>query len=109
MTESSATAHTLLVDDERTGLAARWRRLEERFVDAPADTVEEADRLIEDAIAEIRAALDQRRVDLRDRWNAGDEQTTEQLREALHDYRVLLGQLADMPAPAGGPREGSRR
>ncbi|CAN5907340.1 hypothetical protein BH23ACT10_BH23ACT10_33950 [soil metagenome] len=101
MTEASAaTTRKLLLDENRTTLAARWRSLEERFVDDPTQAVDEADQLVEQAVDDITTALDKRRTDVRDRWADRDDATTEQLREALHHYRVLLGQLADMAAPA---------
>ncbi|MBW3605646.1 MAG: hypothetical protein KY460_12210 [Actinobacteria bacterium] len=105
MTDSAATTHTLLADQDRTSLAARWRRLEERFVDDPAAAVEQADELARDAIEGLRAVLDERRAGLRTRWTGSDDATTEQLREALHAYRMLLGQLADMPAPTSWHQE----
>lgn len=108
MTDSTATTRTLLADQDRTSLAARWRRLEERFVDDPAAAVEQADQLAGEAIEGLRAALDDRRAELRTRWTGSDDATTEQLREALHAYRVLLGQLADMPAPTAWHDETAR-
>lgn len=99
MTEASSTTRKLLLDENRTTLAKRWRSLEERFIDDPAQTVDEADQLVEQAVGDITTALDKRRTEVRDRWAERDDATTEQLREALHHYRVLLGQLADMAAP----------
>lgn len=108
MTDSAATTRTLLADQDRTSLAARWRRLEEGFVDDPAAAVEQADQLTGDAIEGLRAALDERRTELRTRWTGSDDATTEQLREALHAYRVLVGQLADMRAPTSWHEETAR-
>lgn len=96
----SGTAPTqLLADDDRTALRDRWVRIEERFVDDPAAAVRAADELVEQTIDQIRASLDDRRTTTRAGWAEIDEATTEQLREALHRYEVLFGQLADAPAP----------
>jgi len=98
----TSTADDLLLDtDERIGLRDRWRHIEERFVDDPAAAVDDADQLIEHVIEQIRTALDERRAANRRRWDPPGDATTEQLREALHRYEVLVGQLAEAPAPSG--------
>lgn len=96
---TSSTGNHLLADDDRDRLRVRWTRITERFVDDPAAAVRDADELVEQAIDEIRASLDERRSTTRAGWADIDEATTEQLREALHDYEVLFGQLTDAPAP----------
>ena len=98
MTESRISAY-MLVDDDRSELHDRWRRIEERFVDDPRAAVREADEAVEQAIDRIRATLDARRTTMRDRWGDLDEATTEQLREILQHYERLLVQLADATAP----------
>jgi Na+/phosphate symporter len=89
----------MLADDDRTDLHARWRHIEERFVDDPMAAVREADQVIEQVIDRIRSTLDARRSAMHDRWGALDDATTEQLREILQHYERLFVQLADAPAP----------
>lgn len=97
----ATTEDQLLDGDERQALRDRWVRVEERFVNDPAAAVGAADELVERVVEQIRMALDDRRSDARGRWDPPDDLTTEQLREALHRYRVLFEQLADAPAPRG--------
>lgn len=96
---TSSTDGRLLADDDRDRLRGSWTRITERFVDDPAAAVRDADALIEQTIDQIRASLDDRRSTTRAAWTELDGATTEQLREALHRYEVLFGQLTDAPAP----------
>lgn len=96
---TSSTGGRLLADDDRDQLRDRWMRITERFVDDPAAAVRDADELVEQTIDRIRASLDEHRSTTRAGWADIDEATTEQLREALHHYEILFGQLADAPAP----------
>lgn len=98
---SSPERAALLGDDDRTDLRARWRTLEERFVDDPAGTVDAADDLVGDVVDHLRVAHDDQRAQLRARWQTTGDATTEQLREALHAYEQLFEQLADTRAPGG--------
>lgn len=102
MSSSAASAgRPLLFDTDRSSLRQRWIELEERFVDDPAGTVRRADELLDDVIDRIRTALEERRSMLRDRLEALDDATTEQLRAAFHEYEQLHAQLTDVQAPAG--------
>lgn len=48
-----------LSDESRRTYEADWTRLQENFVDAPADTVAEADRLVTSLLAEIGCPADE--------------------------------------------------
>ncbi|GII77014.1 hypothetical protein Sru01_19960 [Sphaerisporangium rufum] len=85
-------------DDRARELQQRWREVQAGFVDDPRDAVQQADRLVEEAVA----ALTARRQALADRWNKADDNDTEQLRLALRDYRSMLQELAGLTySPAG--------
>lgn len=94
-----STGGRLLADDDRDQLRDRWNRITERFVDDPAAAVRDADALTGQVIDRIRASLDERRSAAQADLPERDEATTEQLREALHHYEVLITQLTDVPAP----------
>jgi hypothetical protein len=111
----------------RDAYAQRWRRTQERFVDAPNDAVGDADTLVQevmrdrgypvgdfdqqardvsvdhaDVVSEYHAAhdisvLNQRR-----------EASTEQLREAMVHYRALFAELLEGGgSPTGRTTEGN--
>lgn len=101
-TDHGNSAQPLLASDQRDDLRRHWMYIEESFVDDPAAAVARADDLVDDAIDHIRATLSDRRITLRSRWEAlEDDATTEQLRAALHDYERLFTQLSGFSAPTG--------
>jgi hypothetical protein len=98
----------------RDGYAQRWRRAQERFVDAPNEAVDDADTLVQqvmrdrgypvgdfdqrardisvdhaDVVSEYHAAHDISVL------NARRQASTEQLREAMVHYRTLFAELLD--------------
>ncbi|MFI7315572.1 hypothetical protein [Streptomyces venezuelae] len=98
--------------DARDKLALRLQNAVNGFVDGPREAVENADRILEEAIADLTHTLTERRNALRTTWQshaaevppgepgtpaatpeappAGD---TEQLRLALQDYRETAERL----------------
>jgi hypothetical protein len=69
------------------------------FIDAPRDSVEEADRVLEEVAARFTDAVTHRRRTLRTSWqetgpdSGAPSPDTEQLRLALRDYRELADRL----------------
>ena len=106
----------------RSAYAQRWRAAQERFVDAPAQAVGDADTLVEEVMRErgypVGDFEQQARVvsvdhadvvseyhaahDISERTRRG-ESSTEQLREAMVHYRTLFTELLD---DGGGSTEG---
>ncbi|OIJ67245.1 hypothetical protein [Streptomyces mangrovisoli] len=102
-------AAPLVARAESDELNDRMRHAVAGFVDAPRGAVEEADRVLEDAVARFTEAVTRRRSTLRNSWQStstststngdgrdGEEPTagdTEQLRLALRDYRELADHL----------------
>src|SRR4051812_30571870 len=106
----------------RTAYAQRWRAAQERFVDAPAQAVGDADALVEEVMRErgypVGDFEQQARVvsvdhaDVVSEYHAAHgisertrrgETSTEQLREAMVHYRTLFAELLD---DGGGSAEG---
>ncbi|MGY0067000.1 hypothetical protein ACWZEH_09230 [Streptomyces sp. QTS137] len=91
----------LLPLDEGDELSAQLQHAVAGFVDAPRDSVEEADRLLEELAARFTDAVTERRRTLRRSWQTEEigegpnaaETGTEQLRLALRDYRELADRL----------------
>ncbi|GGS27668.1 hypothetical protein [Actinokineospora fastidiosa] len=71
---------------EADGYRDRWHRVQGAFVDNPSVAVEEADKLVVDAIR----TLSEHKRSL-ERWREGAE--TEELRQALQGYRSFLDRL----------------
>jgi hypothetical protein len=72
---------------EADGFRERWHRVQGCFVDNPAASVEEADKLVTEAmkaLAEHKRSLES--------WRDNGAQT-EELRHALRDYRAFLDRL----------------
>jgi hypothetical protein len=107
----------------RAGYASEWADVQTRFVDEPADTVRAGDELVTRLLREIGyptddyderlATLSVEHARLLDQYrkahdiSARNEQgaaSTEQLRQALVDYRALFADLlGDQPVPPTVP------
>jgi hypothetical protein len=107
-----------LAPGDRARFEDSWRRLQARFVDAPAGAVSEADQLLRDVmstrgypVAEFEQRADDISVDhplvlenyrtaheiaLR---HAKGQASTEDLRQAMIHYRTLFEELVGEPAP----------
>lgn len=94
MTEEGRTVHetdvVLLTADDTAELRRRWDDIQARFVDSPRGAVSDADDLVADAIDRVRRRLDGGRAALEERWNAGEEPSTEDLRRTLQQYRLFF-------------------
>lgn len=93
----STTEQTRILDPQKSSeLDARWNEIQPRFVDDPQAAVGDADRLVADTIEAITTSLDADRAKLEERWNAGEEPSTEDLRQLLQRYRELFARLLDV-------------
>jgi hypothetical protein len=98
----------------RDAYAQRWRSTQERFVDAPAQAVDEADTLVQQVMSERGYPVGDFEQQARDvsvdhasvateyhaahdisQLSARGEASTEQLREAMVHYRTLFAELLD--------------
>jgi hypothetical protein len=112
-----------LTDAARAGYAGQWTNIQEQFVDAPADAVSGAQILVTAVMTERGYPVEQHEQVLADlsvghsgtldRYRAAEEisgkaaagtASTEDLRQAMVDYRALFAELLGEPAdsePAG--------
>jgi len=80
---------------ERDALEGRLRHALTGFVDEPRAAVEEADHVLEDLTARLTETLAGHRRTLRTSWQ-GSPDDTEQLRQALRDYRETAERLLSL-------------
>ena len=71
----------------------RWLAIQSRFVDDPKASVQEADELVADVIQGITRSFADRRGTLEKNWNGGGDESTEDLRQALKQYRSFFERL----------------
>jgi hypothetical protein len=74
----------------------RWLAIQGKFVDDPSASVKEADNLVADVIQGITASFADRRGSLEKNWNGGGEASTEDLRQALKQYRSFFERLLSL-------------
>jgi hypothetical protein len=74
----------------------RWLAIQSKFVDDPSASVKEADDLVADVIQGITASFADRRGSLEKNWNGGSEASTEDLRQALKQYRSFFERLLSL-------------
>jgi hypothetical protein len=119
-----------LSPEERARFTQSWRQLQTRFIDDPARSVEDADRLVNDLMTTRgypMADFDRHVEDLSVNYpnvvshyrdahaialrQADQRASTEELRQALVHYRTLFDELLNVPEPreARQAREAMRR
>ena len=74
----------------------RWLAIQSKFVDDPRDSVKEADVLVADVIEGITNSFADRRGSLEKNWNGGGDSSTEDLRQALKQYRSFFERLLSL-------------
>ena len=83
----------LLPADQAQGYTGRWQEIQAGFVDAPRESVEEADALVADLMQQLARGFSDERQNLEGQWDRGDEVSTEDLRVALTRYRSFFERL----------------
>ncbi|WP_214317390.1 hypothetical protein [Nonomuraea sediminis] len=84
------TGEAQLIEQDPEVLQQRWRDVQSAFVDNPTEAVQQADGLVEEVVESLTSSLHARTSRLRESWRDGD---TEQMRQALQDYRGVLERL----------------
>jgi hypothetical protein len=90
---------TALPSEARTRYVMAWERIEKRFMDEPQEAAQEADSLMTALLGERAHPLVENRLPQRlrrARAKLADgmrRHRTEDLREALLDYRVVFGEM----------------
>jgi hypothetical protein len=74
----------------------RWLAIQSKFVDDPKASVRDADDLVADVIQGITSSFADRRGTLEQNWNGGEEASTEDLRQALKQYRSFFDRLLSL-------------
>ena len=74
----------------------RWLAIQSKFVDDPKASVRDADDLVADVIQGITSSFADRRGTLEKNWNGGGEASTEDLRQALKQYRSFFDRLLSL-------------
>lgn len=95
-TESNAPTASdapLFPDDELHNFRARWDQVQTSFVDEPRRAVEQADGLVANVIQRIAEQFSNERSGLEERWSKGEDVNTEDLRQALRQYRSFFDRL----------------
>ncbi|SRR6266571_1063230 len=77
---------------EAAEVHVRWQEIQAAFVDDPRGSVTRAASLAEDAVNTVMTVAQARVRELRDGWES-DGADTEQLRNALRRYRMLIDRL----------------
>ncbi len=71
-------------------LRSRWENLQVGFVDEPWRAVEQADRLVTEAINALAKGFSTQRAGLEQQWRREQEVSTEDLRVAFRRYRSFF-------------------
>lgn len=83
----------LLSSDDRGSYQQRWDDIQVRFIDEPRQCVREADDLVGEVTTRISDRFSSARQDMEQRWDGGNEPTTEELRQAVQRYRDFFQRL----------------
>jgi len=83
----------LLSADDRGSYQQRWDDIQVRFIDEPRQCVREADDLVGEVTTRISERFSSARQDMEQRWDGGNEPTTEELRQAVQRYRDFFQRL----------------
>ncbi len=82
-------AISLLPEEAASQFRSRWDLIQGGFVDDPRRAVDQAGALVEDALQQLSAVFEEKRARLQ--GNGGIP--TEELRQTLRHYRLLLNRL----------------
>jgi hypothetical protein len=83
----------LLAPAELDDIVTRWRDIQADFVDEPRRAVKNADALVADLMQRLARMFAAEREELESRWMAGDDVSTEELRQGLRRYRSFFERL----------------
>jgi hypothetical protein len=83
----------LLDENKSGGYSNRWHEVQAKFVEEPKDAVREADGLVAEVIQELATSFADQRQKLEGKWDSGTDVSTEDLRQALIQYRSFFQRL----------------
>ncbi len=90
---SNDTGKSLLPSDSLSEFQSRWQQIQVGFVDEPQTAVRDAEKLVNDVVAQLTKLFTQERENLEKNWNRGSDASTEDLRVALQRYRSFFQRL----------------
>jgi hypothetical protein len=70
-----------------------WTEIQTRFVDDPKDAVEQADELVAEVMQTVATRFADQRKNLEGKWQGGGQASSEDLRQALLQYRSFFERL----------------
>jgi len=98
--ETESTAETertfLFADKDAERFRSRWLDIQARFVDAPRESVEAADKLVADVTRQLTTVFADQQQQLESELEKSGTLSTEDLRLALRRYRSFFDRLLSM-------------
>jgi len=91
--EDATPSTPLFADKEAEGYRSRWLEVQSRFVDAPRESVEAADKLVAEVIQKLAAVFADQQKELESELERSGKLSTEELRLALQRYRSFFDRL----------------
>lgn len=88
-----ADGERLIPRSEAEELRRRWDSIQASFIDEPRESVQEADHMVGELTDRITERFGSERGALEERWNRGEEVSTEALRQSLQRYRGFFDRL----------------
>ena len=83
----------LVTPDRGEAFSERWQSVQAEFVDEPQQAVKDADALVAEVIQVLATSFAEQRQGLEEQWSRGSEVSTEDLRQALMQYRSFFQRL----------------
>ena len=83
----------LFPEDELQEMRSHWDEIQTAFVDQPRQAVEDADKLVAQAIQKLTDRFAAERSNVERQWSSGDSVSTEVLRQSLRRYRAFFERL----------------
>jgi hypothetical protein len=83
----------LFSENELQEMRARWDKIQTAFVDQPRQAVEDADKLVLQAIERLTDQFAVERSNVERQWSSGESVSTEILRQSLRRYRAFFERL----------------
>jgi hypothetical protein len=83
----------LLATEDGEGFRARWTDVQTTFVDAPRESVEQADALVAELMQHLARTFADERGRLEHHWDRGSDVPTDDLRTAFQRYRSFFERL----------------
>lgn len=83
----------LFSDKDAEGYRSRWLEVQARFVDAPRESVEAADKLVADVTRQLTSVFADQQQQLEAELQRSGTLSTEDLRLALRRYRTFFDRL----------------